>query len=164
MTNDLLTHTLSILATNTPGVLLRIAIVFARRSVNIDSLVVASLIGEELSRMTITAKGDASSMEQIVKQIRKLIDVIEVSDLVDDNAVERELAMVKVKTSSKDRQEILQIVEHFKAKTIDLTENTLVIEVCGNSEKIDAFFQLIQTHPVLEMSRSGKMIMQRGES
>ncbi len=159
----IVTHPLSIFVSNKPGVLLRIAIIFARRSVNIESLVVSSVLDGQFSRMTVTANGNQSSINQIIKQIRKLIDVIDVRDNIESNAIARELALVKVAIDADHRQSILQIVEHFKAKTIDLTDSTVVIEISGNSDKIDAFVQLIKRFDIVELTRSGKMVMQRGK-
>ena len=112
--------------------------------------------------MTITAKGDEKVLEQIVKQLGKLVDVIDSRDNSDEVAMERELALIKVKISVNKRPELLQVVDHFKAKTIDLTDDSMIIEVSGSSEKITAFIDLLGPYDVIELVRSGKMVMQRG--
>ena len=161
MTNDKL-HTISLFVANKPGVLLRVTIVFARRGFNIESLVVSSAFDGRYSRMTITAKGNNNDLEQIVKQLGKLVDVIESKENFDTSALERELALIKINVSINKRQELLQIVDHFKAKTIDLTDDSIIIEVSGGSEKISAFIDLMAPYDVIELVRSGKMVMQRG--
>ena len=155
-------HTISLFVANKPGVLLRVTIVFARRGFNIESLVVSSAFDGRYSRMTITAKGADKDLEQIVKQLGKLVDVIESKDNSDVSALERELALIKINISQKKRQELLQIVEHFKAKTIDLTDDSIIIEASGGSDKITAFIELMAPYEVIELVRSGKMVMQRG--
>tara|TARA_A100001015_G_scaffold218185_1_gene245227 strand:+ start:65 stop:580 length:516 start_codon:yes stop_codon:yes gene_type:complete len=155
-------HTISLFVANKPGVLLRITLVFARRGFNIESLVVSSAFDGRFSRMTITAKGDEKVLEQIVKQLGKLVDVIDSRDNSDEAAMERELALIKVKISVDKRQELLQVVDHFKAKTIDLTDDSMIVEVSGSSEKIAAFIELLGPYDVIELIRSGKMVMQRG--
>ncbi len=155
-------HTISLFVANKPGVLLRITLVFARRGFNIESLVVSSAFDGRFSRMTITAKGDEKVLEQIVKQLGKLVDVIDSRDNSDEVAMERELALIKVKISVNKRPELLQVVDHFKAKTIDLTDDSMIIEVSGSSEKITAFIDLLGPYDVIELVRSGKMVMQRG--
>ncbi len=161
MTIDKL-HTISLFVANKPGVLLRVTLVFARRGFNIESLVVSSAFDGRYSRMTITAKGDEKVLEQIVKQLAKLIDVIESRDNSDTIAMERELALIKIKISVDKRQELLQVVDHFKAKTIDLTDDSIIIEVSGSSDKIMAFIDLMAPYEVIELVRSGRMVMQRG--
>ena len=155
-------HTISLFVANKPGVLLRITVVFARRGFNIESLVVSSAFDGRFSRMTITAKGEDRSLEQIVKQLSKLVDVIDARDSTDAHALARELALIKINISTKKRPELLQIVEHFKAKTIDLTDESMIIEVSGNSEKISAMIALMDPFEVVELIRSGKIVMQRG--
>lgn len=155
-------HTISLFVANKPGVLLRITLVFARRGFNIESLVVSSAFDGRFSRMTITAKGDEKVLEQIVKQLGKLVDVIDSRDNSAEVAMERELALIKVQISVNKRQELLQVVDHFKAKTIDLTDDSMIIEVSGSSEKISAFIDLLGPYDVIELVRSGKMVMQRG--
>jgi len=155
-------HTISLFVANKPGVLLRVTIVFARRGFNIESLVVSSAFDGRYSRMTITAKGADKDLDQIVKQLGKLVDVIDSKDNSEVSALERELALIKVQVSQKERQELLQVVDHFKAKTIDITDDSIIIEVSGGSDKISAFIDLMSPYQVIELVRSGKMVMQRG--
>ena len=155
-------HTISLFVANKPGVLLRVTIVFARRGFNIESLVVSSAFDGRYSRMTITAKGEDKDLEQIVKQLAKLVDVIESKGNEMISSLERELALIKLHVSLKKRQELLQIVDHFKAKTIDLTDDSIIIEISGGSDKISAFIDLMAPYDVIELVRSGKMVMQRG--
>lgn len=155
-------HTISLFVANKPGVLLRVTIVFARRGFNIESLVVSSAFDGRYSRMTITAKGADKDLEQIVKQLGKLVDVIDSKDNSEISALERELALIKVRVSQKERQELLQVVDHFKAKSIDITDDSIIVEVSGGSDKITAFIDLMTPYQVIELVRSGKMVMQRG--
>ena len=155
-------HTISLFVANKPGVLLRVTLVFARRGFNIESLVVSSAFDGRYSRMTITAKGNDKDLEQIVKQLAKLVDVIESKDNSQTASLERELALMKIRITPINRQDLLQVVDHFKAKTVDLTDDSIIIEVSGNSEKITAFIDLMSPYEVIELVRSGKMVMQRG--
>ena len=154
-------HTISLFVANKPGVLLRIALIFSRRGFNIESLVVSSALDGRFSRMTITAKGDPKTLEQIIKQANKLIDVLHATDHIDEDCIEQELAMIKVKTCD-NRSEVLQIVRHFKAETVDLSEESLVIQSTGRSDKIDAMIDMLKKFEILEIVRSGKMAMKRG--
>ena len=155
-------HTISLFVANKPGVLLRVTLVFARRGFNIESLVVSSAFDGRYSRMTITAKGDEKSLEQIVKQLSKLVDVIDARDNAELVALERELALIKIQITQDTRQELIQIVDHFKAKTIDLTDDSIIIEIAGSSEKVVAFIELMSPFQIIELIRSGKMVMERG--
>ncbi|MBL6723270.1 MAG: acetolactate synthase small subunit [Candidatus Margulisbacteria bacterium] len=158
--NDL--HTISLFVANKPGVLLRVTIVFARRGFNIESLVVSSAFDGRYSRMTITAKGNDKDLDQIVKQLGKLVDVIESKENTPESALERELALIKLSISDEDRNKVLQIVDHFKAKTIDITNDSLIIEVSGGTDKVTAFIDVMAPFKVIELVRSGKMVMHRG--
>ena len=155
-------HTISLFVANKPGVLLRVTIVFARRGFNIESLVVSSAFDGRYSRMTITAKGADGDLDQIVKQLGKLVVVIDSKDNSEIPALERELALIKVQVTQKQRQELFQVVDHFKAKSIDITDDSIIIEVSGGSDKIRAFIDLMTPYQVIELVRSGKMVMQRG--
>ena len=157
-------HTLSVLTANKPGVLVRIAQVFARRGFNIDSLVVSPAVDGRFARMTITGQGDPERFEQIVKQVDKLVDVLQASEHNERNTVTKEMAFFKVQTSDQNRTSVLQLVEHFKGKTVDYTAESLIIEVTGLTSKIDAFEKMLQEFGILEMVRSGKMVMSRGAS
>jgi acetolactate synthase-1/3 small subunit len=155
-------HTISLLVNNRPGVLIRIALVFNRRGYNIDSLVVSPAHNGKFARMNITASGEKKTLEQIIKQLNKLIDVIHAKDHTDEVVVEKELALIKVQCLPEKRTEILQITEHFKSQTVDLSENTLMIQVTGNTEKLDAMELMLDKYGILEMVRTGKVIMARG--
>src|SRR6185295_4382236 len=131
-------HSISLLVNNKPGVLIRIALVFSRRGYNIDSLVVSPAHNGKFARMNITASGEKKTLEQILKHLNRLIDVIHAKDHSDEVTVEKELALIKVNCPAEKRTEILQVVEHFKSQTADLSEDTLMIQVTGSTEKLDA--------------------------
>jgi acetolactate synthase-1/3 small subunit len=165
-------HTIALLVRNKPGVLVRVALVFARRGYNIESLVVSPAFDAEIagyksesgefSRMTITCSGDEAVLEQIVKQLEKLIDVVHAIDHSGQAVIEGELALVKVKVGIGQRTEILQIAEHYKAKVVDYGADSLILRVEGESEKLDAFTALLKAYTVVELVRSGKILMARG--
>lgn len=156
-------HTISVYVANKPGVLARIAQVFARRGYNIESLVVSPAMDGNFSRMTIGLSGSPEGMEQIIKQTSKLIDVLRCTDHTDDNAVVKELALVKVRVGAEHRAEVLQIGEHFGCKTVDLTETSLILQCTGNSEKIDALINMLGKFRIIELVRTGKVLMARGD-
>ena len=156
-------HTISLLVSNKPGVLIRIAMVFSRRGYNIDSLVVSPAHNGIFSRMTIMASGDVKTLEQIIRHLNKLIDVIHAKDHTGESAVVKELALVKVRCSLEKRTEILQIVEHFKGQTLDISENTVMLQATGDTEKLDAMEMMLDKYGILELVRTGKVIMARGE-
>ncbi|MBP7830117.1 MAG: acetolactate synthase small subunit [Kiritimatiellae bacterium] len=155
-------HTLSVYVANKPGVLARIAQVFARRGFNIDSLVVSSSVDGNFSRMTITAKGDPSGLQQVIEALRKLIDVLHCVDHTGEDIVVRELALVKIKVTAEERTEALQIADHFGAKTVDLTETSMILMVTGTTDKLDAMIGLVKKFQVIELVRTGKVVMARG--
>jgi len=157
------THNLSIYVANKPGALARIAQIFARRSFNIDSLVVSSSVDGNYSRMTITAKGDAELLGQVIAALNKLVDVLRCVDHTGEDSVIKEMALLKVGVSEKERTGALQIADHFEAKTVDLTENSMSIMVTGGSEKIDAMVSLFGRYRIIELVRTGKVVMARGE-
>ena len=156
-------HSISLLVANRPGVLVRIALVFSRRGYNIDSLVVSPTLDSDLSRMNIVAHGNPEILMQIIKQLEKLVDVVQAKDHTDMNVVEKELALIKLKCSAEQRTEILQLCDHFKAVTVDMTENSMIIQITGNTDKIDAMKSLCQKFEIVEYIRTGKVIMLRGE-
>lgn len=156
-------HTFSLLVANKPGVLMRIAQVFARRGFNIDSLVVSPTADATLSRMTITAGGEPMALEQIVLQVSKLVDVVHATDHSRGLAVEKEMALIKVRCSASTRTEILQLAGHFKAQTADFQESYLVLSASGNPEKLDAFISMLARYGIIELARSGRILMARGE-
>jgi acetolactate synthase-1/3 small subunit len=155
-------HTLSVLVENKPGVLTRVAALFARRGFNIDSLAVGETEDPALSRMTITVVGLDKPIEQVTKQLHKLINVIKISDLAPETTVERELVLVKVSTTAETRSEIMQIVEIFRAKIIDVSREAVVIEVTGTREKVDAMLTLFRPFGVIELARTGRIAIRRG--
>ena len=163
MSNDISTHNLSIYVANRPGALARIAQMFSRRGFNIESLVVSPGATGDFSRMTITAKGDAGGLDQIIMQCSKLVDVLACREHTDEEVVARELALVKVAVDSAQRGEVLQIADHFRAKTVDLSENSMVLEATGGSTKLDAMIELLGKYKIIELVRTGKVIMARGE-
>ncbi len=156
-------HVISILVENQAGVLSRISGMFSARAYNIDSLAVGETIDPTVSRITITAHGDDAIIEQIIKQLRKLIDVIRVVNLSEKSYVDRELVLIKVKADKKTRGEILQIAEIFRARTIDIAQGSMSLEVVGDQKKIDAIIQMMQPFGVLEVARTGRIAMFRGE-
>ena len=156
-------HTISILVRNKPGVLVRIALVFARRGYNIESLVVsADAANAKFSRMTITCSGDPETLEQIIKQLAKLIDVVHAIDHTGDDSYETEIALVKLESQLDQRTEILQIAEHYGAKVVDYGTDSLMLRVYGDSDKLDAFIALLRPYGLSELVRSGKILMARG--
>jgi acetolactate synthase I/III small subunit len=155
-------HTIAVITENKSGVLTRIAGLFSRRSFNIDGLSVGATDNPEYSRMTITVEGDNDILEQVIKQLSKLINVIRVSELVPAESVERELAIIKVTADKESRSEIMQIVNIFRAKIIDVSARSMIIEVTGDEEKINAIVQLLRQFGIKEMARTGKVSMIRG--
>ena len=155
-------HTVSLFLANKPGMLLRIALIFSRRGYNIESLVVSPALDGRYSRMTITARGDLHTLDQIIKQLNKLVDVLHASEHKNSNAVEKELALIKVKVKDNNRTEILLVVDHFKAQTVDLNHESLIIQVMGNTEKIDAILEMMGHDGIIEVVRTGKVVMARG--
>ncbi len=156
-------HTISIYVNNRPGVLLRVAQVFARRGFNIDSLVVSAAVDGKFSRMTVTAQGDQEVLSSIIKQVSRLIDVIHATEHRHQAVVERELALIKIRVEEVDRTEVLQILGHFKAETVDFTEKSLVAQATGTTEKIDALVNMLKKYGLIELVRTGKVLMARGE-
>ena len=156
-------HTISILVRNKPGVLVRIALVFARRGYNIESLVVsADVASGEFSRMTITCSGDPDTLEQIIKQVTKLIDVVHAFDHTGQSIYETEVGLVKINSKLADRTEILQIAELYSAKVVDYGVDSLIVRIVGAPEKIDVFLSLLRNYQIVELVRSGKILMTRG--
>jgi len=156
-------HTVSVFVANKPGVLARIAQVFARRGYNIDSLVVSPSKDGRYSRMTITALGSLEGLEQIIKQLEKLVDVIHCTDHSGDNSVVRELAMIKIGVGSENRTEALQVCAHFGCETVDLTETSMIVLVKGRTAKIDGCIDMLRKFNLIELVRTGKVLMARGE-
>ncbi len=155
-------HTISLFVNNKPGVLVRVALTFARRAFNIESLVVSPAVEGRYSRMTITSSGSAESLEQVVKQLAKLVDVVHAIDHTGEEAYETEIGLVKIECALDRRTEILQIAEHYKAKVVDYGTDSLILQVYGSSEKIDTFVDLLRPFGITELVRSGKLLMARG--
>jgi len=153
---------ISIYVCNKPGVLVRLAQTFARRGYNVDSLVVSPAHDTNFSRITVVVQGEPSTYDQIIRQLNKLIDVVHATSHDSTDVVDREMALFKVKVDPKKRQEIFQIVEVFRAKTVDITDQSIIIETTGDSSKIDALEKLLGPMGLSEMVRSGKLIMKRG--
>jgi acetolactate synthase-1/3 small subunit len=155
-------HTLSLYVNNKPGVLVRVALVFARRGYNIESLVVSPAARGDFSRMTITCSGDRQTLEQIIKQLAKLVDVVHAVDHTGDDSYESEIALVKLESRLDQRTEILQIAEHYGAKVVDYGPESLMLRVYGDSDKLDAFHAMLGPLGLRELVRSGKILMARG--
>ena len=157
-------HTLVALVEDKPGVLTKVASMFRRRGFNIASLAVGNSEQPSLSRMTFVVNGDEYTVGQVVKQMDKLIDVIEVADITSERIVTRELALVKVNTNQMTRGEIIQIVNLFRANIIDVSSDSMVIEITGESDKINALQNLLMPFGILEMLRTGLVAMVRGQA
>lgn len=155
-------HSISLYVSNKPGVLIRISLVFARRGYNIDSLVVSESNDKNFSRMNITATGDPNTLALMLNQLNRLVDVIHAREHSDEDALQRELALIKVKATSDQRTDILQIADVFKARNMDLTDNSLTFQVTGTSSKLDAFQELLTPFGIIELIRSGNLILARG--
>jgi acetolactate synthase I/III small subunit len=155
-------HTLSVYVNNKPGVLGRICAVFSRRGFNIDSLVVSQGRDARFSRMTVGISGHPEGLHQIIMQVNKLIDVIHCTEHTDRDAVAKEMVLIKVGAGPDQRTEILQIVEHYGGKTVDLQEDSLIAMISGNTDKVDAAVRLLGKFEIAETVRTGKVVMARG--
>lgn len=155
-------HTLAVLVENTPGVLARVAGLFSRRGFNIDSLAVGRTENPAVSRMTIVVEGDDHLLEQVTKQLHKLIDVIKIIDVTAEEYVDRELVLIKVSADPGQRLEIVQIADIFRARIVDLGRRTLTLECTGNEGKINAFEESLRPYGIKELVRTGKIAMLRG--
>ncbi|MBZ2171545.1 MULTISPECIES: acetolactate synthase small subunit [Nitratidesulfovibrio] len=154
-------HVLSVLVENEPGVLSRVAGLFSGRGFNIESLNVAPTLEEGVSLMTITTSGEEQIIEQIVKQLRKLVTVIKVVDFIDVSAVEREMVMVKVQADDARRAEVLRIADIFRCKVVDVSLNDLTLEATGDHGKIQAILSLLARFGIKEIARTGTVAMRR---
>ena len=155
-------HTITALVEDKPGVLNRVASLFRRRGYNIASLAVGNSEIPNLSRMTFVVEGDSRTVEQVTKHLHKLIDVIRVSDVSDYNAVARELALIRVKINPHNRSEVMQIVDLFRAHIIDVAPESVIVEVVGDEDKVDALQHLLSPFGVVEVMRTGIVAMTRG--
>ena len=155
-------HILSILVENKPGVLTRIAGLFARRGFNIDTLAVGPTDDERISRITLTLDGALHPIDQVTKQLHKLVNVIKIRDLEPSETVARELALFKVSADGASRAEVMQMVEIFRGKIIDVSRRSVIVEVTGSWDKIEAFEQMVRPFGLIEMVRTGEIAIARG--
>jgi acetolactate synthase-1/3 small subunit len=155
-------HTISILVENKFGVLARIAGMFSGRGFNIETLNVGPMTDSKLSRITATIVGDTDNLDQAIKQVDKLINVLEVTNFADGQATERELVMLKVTASAGQRSELMQVCDIFRAKIIDVAPSSVNIEMTGNDNKVSAFLNLIEPYGIIEMARTGNLALKRG--
>ena len=156
-------HVLSILVENKVGVLARVSGLFAGRGYNIESLCVGVTQDKEISRMTIVTRGDDRVVEQIEKQLRKMVEVIKVSNITDDPHIERELVLVKVYADEEKRKDVMTLAEIFRAKIVDVAPKTVTIEITGDEDKIEAFLRLVKSYGIKEIARTGRVAMRRGD-
>jgi len=154
-------HVLSLLVENKPGVLARIAGLFSRRGFNIDTLAVGPTEDPDISRLTMTLDGAVHPIDQVTKQLHKLVNVIKIRDMEPDQRIAREMALFRVQAPVENRADIMQFAEIFKAKIVDVSRRTLTIEVTGSNEKIDAFERMIRPHGLIEMARTGEVAISR---
>jgi acetolactate synthase-1/3 small subunit len=155
-------HLLSVLVQNHAGVLSRVSGLFSRRGFNIDSLAVGVTENPEVSRITIVVDGDDYTVDQVTKQLNKLIDVLKIKQLEKSDSVSRELALIKVTATTETRAEIIQIVEIFRAKIVDVSKNTLTIEAAGSSDKVNALEDMLKQYSIVEIVRTGTIAIERG--
>ena len=154
-------HTISILVENKFGVLTRIAGLFSGRGYNIDTLNVGPTQDPDTSRMTIVTRGDDATLEQIVKQLNKLVDVLKVQDFREDEYIDRELVLIKVSVDQKSRSEVMQITDIFRAKIVDVQPKSLTIEITGGENKVSKFLDLMAPFGIVELTRTGKVALPR---
>lgn len=155
-------HTISVFVNNKPGVLVRVALIFSRRGFNIESLVVSPGAEGRFSRMTITCSGHQADLEQVVKQLAKLVDVVHAIDHTADSSYEVEIALIKLECALDGRTQLLQIAEHYKSRVVDFGPESLILQAHGSSEKLDALIELLRPFEIVELVRSGKLLMARG--
>jgi len=155
-------HTLAALVHNKPGVLNRVASLFRRRGFNIESIAVGRTDDPRVSRMTIVVIGDDATVEQVRKQLDKVIDVVKIFDMTGDDLVARELALVRVKATAATRAEIVQTVNIFRGGVIDVASNSMIIEITGDEDKIDSLLNLLRGYGIKEVARTGRVAMSRG--
>ncbi|MEK6278428.1 MAG: acetolactate synthase small subunit [Actinomycetota bacterium] len=155
-------HVLSILVENQPGVLARIAGLFARRGFNIDTLAVGPTDDPRVSRVTLTLDGAVHPIDQVTKQLHKLVNVLKIRDMQPGETIAREMALFKVSSADENRAEIMQFAEIFRAKIVDVSRRTMTIEVTGSADKIEAFERMIRPHGLVEMARTGEIAIARG--
>ena len=156
------THTLSVLVEDKPGVLARVASLFSRRGYNIQSLAVGATEQKDMSRMTIVVSVDEHPLEQITKQLNKLINVIKIVEQDDDNSVARELALIKVRADANTRSQVIEAVNLFRAKVVDVSTESLTIEATGTQAKLEAFLRVLEPYGIRELVQSGVVSLSRG--
>ncbi|MDQ3155766.1 MAG: acetolactate synthase small subunit [Actinomycetota bacterium] len=156
------THTLSVLVENTPGVLARVSSLFMRRGFNIDSLAVGPTEIPEISRMTIVVNVDELPLEQVTKQLNKLVNVLKIVELESESAVERELMLIKVKTDAHTRGQVLETVQLFRAKVVDVSTDAVTIEATGDAGKLNAMLNVLEPFGIREIAQSGRVAIGRG--
>jgi acetolactate synthase-1/3 small subunit len=154
-------HTLSVLVENKFGVLVRVAGLFSGRGFNIDTLNVAPTQDPTISRMTIVVKGDDTILEQVTKQLKKLVDVIEIQDFGEGQFVDRELVLAKVAVTSDTRAEVMQLCDIFRTKIVNVAHKALTVEITGNESKVSAFLEMLEPYGILELTRTGKVALAR---
>lgn len=157
-------HTISLLVANRPGVLIRIALAFSRRGYNLESVVVSPTHRREFSRMNLVASGDKEILVQVIRQLDKMVDVIHVADHTGEEIIEGEIAFIKVACLPQNRTELMEIADHFKARSVDLSEDSITFEATGKTAKLNAFELMLEKYEILESVRSGKLIMARGRN
>ncbi len=157
-------HTLTVLVDNHPGVLTRVSGLFSRRGYNIESLTVCQTDNPDVSRMTIVVDGDDWVIEQVTKQLHKLVVVHKISDITREAAVERELALIKVRVRAENRVEILQTTDIFRARVVDMGRNSLTVEATGDRDKIDALVKTLRPYGIVELARTGIVALVRAEA
>jgi acetolactate synthase-1/3 small subunit len=155
-------HTLSVLVENKPGVLARVSALFSRRGFNIDSLAVGPTEHSDVSRMTIVVNVEDLPLEQVTKQLNKLVNVLKVVELESDTAIQRELLLVKVKADQSTRTQVLEVVQVFRAKVVDVATDAVTIEVTGTADKLDAFIRVLEPYGIRELVQSGVVAVGRG--
>ncbi len=155
-------NTLAVLVVNKPGVLARISGLLSRRVVNIESIAAGYTEEPDVTRITLDVKGDAQDLEQVMKQLSKLVDVIKIVELKSEDSVARELALVKVKAETARRSDIVNLVSVFRANIIDVNKQTMIIEILGDEKKINAFCAVLEDYGIVELVRTGKVALSRG--
>lgn len=156
------THTLSVLVEDKPGVLARVASLFSRRGYNIQSLAVGATEQKDMSRMTIVVSVDEAPLEQITKQLNKLVNVIKIVEQEDDNSVSRELALIKVRADASNRGQVIEAVNLFRAKVVDVSTESLTVEATGTAEKLEALLRVLEPYGIREIAQSGMVSVSRG--
>ncbi|MDR2491378.1 MAG: acetolactate synthase small subunit [Spirochaetaceae bacterium] len=157
-------HVLSVLVENRAGTLSRVSGLFSRRGFNIDSLTVGETENPALSRMTIVVCGDDAILEQIIKQLDKLVDVVAIRELAEGSNIRREIILVKIKADEKTRPAIVEVAAIFRSRVVDISPETITLEATGSAEKIDGLIQLVRPYGILEMARTGSVALERGNS